>query len=139
MDWCLSPPSQVLIFRNNVSFHFHLIWHSVHECLCLISSSFSEGLLIYRWISYFITWQRLMASSELKTFFTGSSIIILKPIQENIIYFWVPKPRLMYLLVMLHLKLAQKKLYLESWLTQNSVLTNTFLPFVVKLARNYMP
>ena len=30
-------------------------------------------------------------------FFTGSSIIILKPILENIIDFWVAKPRLMYL------------------------------------------
>ena len=43
-----------------------------------------------------------------------------------------------YLLVMLQLKLAQKKPYLESSLIQNSVLTNKFLPFVVKLARNYM-
>ena len=44
-------------------------------------------------------------------------------------YFWVPKAQLMYLLVMLQLKLAQKKPYLESWLTQNSVLTNMFLQF----------
>ena len=56
--------------------------------------------------------------SELKSIsnklFTCSSIIILKPILENVIYFSVPEPRLMYLLVMLHLKLAQKKPYLES-------------------------
>ena len=79
--------------------------------------------------------------SELKSltnYFTDSSIITLKSVPENVIYFWVPKPRLTYLLVMLHLKLAQKKPYLESWLTQNSILTNMFLPFVVKLARNYM-
>ena len=74
----------------------------------------------------------------LAKFLTGSWIIILKPILEKVIYFWVPKPRLIYLLVILRLKLAQKKPYLESWLIQNSVLTNTFLPFVVKLARNYM-
>ena len=79
--------------------------------------------------------------SELKSlanFFTSSSIIILKPILEIAIYFWVPKLRLIYLLVMLQLKLAQKQHYLESWLTQNSLLTNMFLPFVVKLTRNYM-
>ena len=63
---------------------------------------------------------------------------ILKPILKNVISFWVPKPQLMYLLVMLHLQLAQKKPYLESWLAQNSVLTIMFLPFVVKLAWNYM-
>ena len=75
---------------------------------------------------------------SLAKFFTGSRIIILKPILEKVISFWVPKPRLMYLLVMFQLKLAQKKPYLESWLIQNSVLTNIFFPFVVKLARNYM-
>ena len=64
--------------------------------------------------------------SELKSlvsFFTGASIIILKSIQENDIYFWVQKPRLMYLLVMFQLKPAQKTPYLKSWLAQNSVLT----------------
>ena len=76
-------------------------------------------------------------SESLANNFTGSSIIILKPILENVIYFWVPKPRLMYILMMLHLKLAQKKPYLESWMTRNSVLTDMFFPFAVKLARNY--
>ena len=41
-------------------------------------------------------------------------------------------------MMMLHLKLAQKKPYLESCLTQDSVLTNMFLPFAVKLVRTYM-
>ena len=41
----------------------------------------------------------------------------------------------MYLLVTLDLQPAQKKRYLGSWLTQNSVLI-MFLPFVVKLAKN---
>ena len=70
--------------------------------------------------------------------FTDSSIIILKLILENVIYFWVPKSRLICLVLMLQLKLSQKKHYLESWLTQNSVFINMFLTFVVKLARNYM-
>ena len=35
-------------------------------------------------------------------------------------------------------QLAQKKPYLESLLTQNIVLINMFLPFVVKLATSYM-
>ena len=51
---------------------------------------------------------------SLANFFTDSRKIILKPIHENVIYFWVPKPRLMYLSVLLQLKLAQKKPYLES-------------------------
>ena len=42
----------------------------------------------------------------------------------------------MYLLVMLQLKLARRKPYLESWLTQKSVLNNMFLPLLLKLARN---
>ena len=33
---------------------------------------------------------------------------------------------------------STKKPYLESWWTQNSVLTKMFLPFVLKLARNYI-
>ena len=53
--------------------------------------------------------------SELKSltnFFTGSSITILELILEKFIYFWVPKPWLVYQLAMLLLKLAQKK---PSW------------------------
>ena len=41
----------------------------------------------------------------------------------------------MYLLVMIHLKLARRKPYLESWLNQKSVL-NMFLPLLLNLARN---
>ena len=78
------------------------------------------------------------ARDTLTNFFTGFSIIILKPILENEIHFWVPEPRFMYLLMMPRLKLTQKKPFLESWLTQNSVLTDMFLPFVVKLARIFM-
>ena len=41
----------------------------------------------------------------------------------------------MYLLVMIHLKLARRKPYLESWLNQKSVL-NMFLSLLLNLARN---
>ena len=39
---------------------------------------------------------------------------------------------------MLHLQTAQKKPFLESWLTRNWVLSNMLLSFVVKIARNYV-
>ena len=52
----------------------------------------------------------LVTPMALPHFFTGSGIVILKPIQEDVIYFWVPKPEPMYLLVMFYLQLAQKNL-----------------------------
>ena len=40
---------------------------------------------------------------------------------------------------MFQLLQVQKNPYLESLLTQSSVLTSMFFPFEVKLLRNYMP
>ena len=70
-------------------------------------TSYADDTTPYSWVRNTQT-----VIFELKSptnFFTGSSIITLKPMLENVIYFWVPKPRRMYLLVMLHLQLAQKK------------------------------
>ena len=51
--------------------------------------------------------------SELKFIFNKrfNIINILKPILENVIYVWVPKSWLMYLLLILHLQVEQKKPY----------------------------
>ena len=97
-------------------FNIHLI-DLFDECEGSNIASYADDGTSYSYASdtqAVISW---LKNLSLKKFFTGFSII-LKPILENFIYFCVPNPRLMYLLVMLHLQLAQKKLYLESSLTQ---------------------
>ena len=89
-----------------------------HECEESNIASYADDGTSYSCASDTQAEVSWLKNLSLKNFFTGSSITILKPILENFIYFCVPNPRLMYLLVMLHLQLAQEKLYLESSLTQ---------------------
>ena len=78
--------------------------------------------------------------SELKpltNFFTGSSIIILKPILESHLLLSSKTPT--YVSIGdASLKTSTKETLLGILNDSDSVLTNMFLPFVVKLARNYM-